>query len=176
MPLTKASYLKLRNKYKPKCIRLVLIAESPPASGLYFYDASGSVTEPLFKALMGYIGFKALPPTKEKGLHKFQEKGWILVDATYEPVNKLHNGRQKAEVIKRDYRLLRRDLENLGSPPSVLIKKNVCQILEPMLADDGFDVLNRGRVVYFPVSYHLPAFHRQFGEILKRNRKLLCLR
>jgi hypothetical protein len=28
------------------------VAESPPASGLYFYDETGATTEPLFAALM----------------------------------------------------------------------------------------------------------------------------
>lgn len=78
-------YLALRHDYKPEHIKLVVIAESPPANGLYFYDASGSVVEPLFRAFMKLLG--RTPKDKGEGLRAFREAAWILVDATYEPVN-----------------------------------------------------------------------------------------
>jgi hypothetical protein len=56
------------------------------------------------------------------------------------------------------------------STPSVLIKKNVCRILEPKLAQHGFNVLNRGRVIYFPSTGRQKDFYRQFGEILENPR------
>jgi hypothetical protein len=171
--LGRGYYRRLRKKYTPQRIKLAIVAESPPSSGKYFYDANGKVGEPLFKALMKHIGFKNSPSTKADGLHRFQQKCWILMDATYEPVNKLSKSRQKAKYIERDYARLRRDLHNLGRPPLILIKKNVCQILEPMLADEGFNVLNRGRVVYFPSHGRQTAFHRQFKQILSKNRALL---
>jgi hypothetical protein len=62
-------YLRLRRVHEPENIRLVIVAESPPASGKYFYDTTGS--------------------TKEIGLHELKQRGWVLVDATYQPVDKL---------------------------------------------------------------------------------------
>jgi hypothetical protein len=53
------------------------------------------------------------------------------------------------------------------SIPLVLIKANVCRILEPRLAKDGFNVLNGGRVVYFPGTGRQKDFQLQFGAILK---------
>jgi hypothetical protein len=38
-------YLRLRRDYQPENIKLVIIAESPPASGKYFYDTTGSAKE-----------------------------------------------------------------------------------------------------------------------------------
>jgi hypothetical protein len=48
----------------------------------------------------------------------------------------------------------------------VLIKANICRILEPKLREDGFKVLNRGGVIYFPAAGRQPNFHQQFGAIL----------
>ena len=85
MPARKRSeYLSLRRRYKPKNIKLIIVAESPPASGMYFYDPEGRITEPLFAALMRQLPVS--PKSKEDGLRQFQRKGWLLVDATYEPV------------------------------------------------------------------------------------------
>jgi hypothetical protein len=102
----RAEYLDLRRRYEPKSIRLVIIAESPPASGKYFYDPAGVPSEPLFAALMRQL--RLSPLTKEDGLGEFQRRGWVLVDATYEPVNKLTASGRRNGVIERDYPLLRR--------------------------------------------------------------------
>lgn len=62
-------YLSMRREFEPTSerIKLVIAAESPPASGKYLYDPGGSVNEPLFKALMGQLGITR-PTTKIEGL------------------------------------------------------------------------------------------------------------
>ena len=164
---TRSEYLDLRHHYEPRSVKLVVIAESPPASGLYFYDPTGALSEPLFAALMKQL--RLSPTTKEEGLREFQRSGWVLVDATYEPVNKVTRSRRD-RIIDRDYPLLREDLATLMSnqlTPLVLIKANVCRILESRLAQDGFNVLNRGRVIYFPSTGRQKDFFQQFGAILE---------
>ena len=109
------------------------------------------------------------PATKDEGLRAFQARGWLLVDATYEPVNS-YDSKRKDEVISRDYGLLRDDLLRLSpdrDAPIVLIKKNVCSLLEPRLTADGFNVLNGGRLVYFPSTGRQRQFREQFGAILR---------
>jgi hypothetical protein len=145
----------------------VIVAESPPASGKYFYNPAGAVSEPLFAAFMQQLGFT--PATKASGLCEFQRRGWVLIDATYEPVNAL-SGAARDEIVTRDYPLLRDDLAALlpdRSTPLVLVKANVCELLEPKLAEDGFNVRNKGQSIYFPSHGRQPDFHRQFGAILK---------
>jgi hypothetical protein len=116
---------------------------------------------------MQQLGFT--PTSKESGLREFQKSGWVLLDATYEPVNELDD-RSADRVIIRDYHLLRDDLAALlsdRSAPIILMKANVCRLLEPKLAEDGFNVLNHGRAVYFPNNGRQPDFKRQFSAILK---------
>lgn len=160
-------YLALRRQYKPEHLRLVIVAESPPSSGKYFYNPTGRPSEPLFSALMRQLRFSA--STKEQGLREFQRRGCLLVDATYEPVNNL-SGPARNAVITQDYPQLRDDLKNLPggcSNPLVLVKANVCRTLEPKLREDGFSVLNGGRVIYFPSHGQQGRFHQQFAEVLK---------
>jgi hypothetical protein len=124
-------------------------------------------SEALFAALMRQLGIS--PISKENGLLEFQRRGWVLVDATYEPVNTTKCSSRDG-VIARDYPLLRDDLATLmpkRSSPLVLIKANVCRILEPKLAKDGFNVLNGGRVIYFPGTGWQREFQRQFSAVLQ---------
>lgn len=163
---TRNEYHALRRRFEPETAKLLIVAESPPASGKYFYDTSGAITEPLFAALMQQINCS--PASKEDGLRAFQQRGWVLVDATYAPVNRLSD-RARDAVIVRSYPLLRGDLTALSpdhSAPVVLLKSNVCRLFDERLTSDGFRVLNRGRIVYFPSHGRQKEFHRQFGAIV----------
>ncbi len=152
----RSEYLHLRRKFEPASVTLVIVAESPPTGGKYFYDPDGKVSELLFNALMKQLGIQ--PKTKFEGLSEFQKRGWVLVDATYDPVN-AYDERGRNRVIDRDYPELCGDLKRLLATrwrevPLVLIKANVCKLLEPKLKGDGFNVLNKGRIVYFPGFGH----------------------
>jgi hypothetical protein len=76
MQLTRNQYLSLRRQYEPTSVKLIIVAESPPASGRFFYNTAGSTNEPLFAAMMRHLGIA--PMTKETGLREFQKKGWIF--------------------------------------------------------------------------------------------------
>ena len=168
--MNRDKYIALRRRYEPDDTKLVIVAESPPASGLCFYNPDGRTTEPLFTALMQQLGQS--PASKKDGLTEFKREGWVLVDATYEPVNALSE-RKRNEVIVRDYPLLRDDLSSMltdRSTPVILVKANVCEILEPKLIEDGFNILNQGCAIYFPSHGRQKEFHSKFSTVREAAR------
>lgn len=161
-------YLALRDKYRPSAVGLVFIAESPPESGKYFYDESGRVTEPLFRAMMQDI-LLLQPKTKTEGLVAFKNKGCMLVDATYSPVNAIASRVKRNEVILADYPALVADLLEISPDRSVriiLIKANICRLLEPRLLHDNFRVLNNGLIIPFPSSGQQGNFRRSVEKLV----------
>jgi hypothetical protein len=166
----KAEYLDLRGKFRPEKFGAIFVAESPPASGRYFYDPTGSVTEHLFLALMKAIGCD--PATKTDGLLVFQSRGLFLIDATYRPVNR-SSLRDRNNQIMKDYPKFLDDLraiQGIESIPIILVKANICQLLEPKLDEDGFNVANLGQSLYFPACGRQGEFQTQLKAILARNR------
>lgn len=158
-------YTRLRSAYLPTTCRLIFIAESPPTSGKYFYDPSGKVTEPLFSAMMKHV-LRRLPDTKAEGLELFRQSGYILVDATYTPVNKGLSKKARDETITRDYSHLTQYLLRLSPDrqiPILLLKANVCRLLESRLLNDQFNVINNRKIVPFP------AFGQQskFAQVIE---------
>ena len=124
--------------------------------------------EPLFAAIM--LQLRLTPINKDVGLRELKQRGWVLVDATYRPVDKLTKdaSHDRDEVIATDYPLLRDDLRSLmpsRSIPLILIKSNVCRTLEPLLLKDGFTVLNGGRAIYFPSHGQQTKFQSQFSVV-----------
>jgi hypothetical protein len=59
--MQRSEYLELRRRFKPERISLVIVAESTPVSGRYFYNPTGKLSEPLFMAMMTRLRFT--PPT-----------------------------------------------------------------------------------------------------------------
>jgi len=156
-------YITQRNRHLPVDLKLILIAESPPSSGKYFYDPRGRPTEALFQAAMRYV-LKFEPTTKAEGLSEFSRRGYVVVDAIYEPVNKLRPRERNARIL-RNYHKLTDDLRQVmgtRNPPIVLIKANICRLLEKKLKRDGFSVINHGLIVPFPGSGH----QKEFGEAM----------
>jgi hypothetical protein len=167
--MERSQYVALRREYEPDNLTLLIVAESPPESGLYFYNPVGRTSEPIFSAFMEQLAIK--PTDKAAGLRELQRSGWLLIDATYEPIDKKFKSRdpRRDAVLLRDYPLLKKDILALSAGrqlPIMLIKENVCRLLDPPLTADGFRVLNRGRKVYLPINGNQGHFRRQFGEIL----------
>lgn len=166
--LTKEAYLSFRRKFEPQLVRLVVVAESPPKNQTYLYNTAGRTNEWLFTALMKQLGHT--PKTKEEGLLELQRRGWVLLDATYEPVGWLGQQVNKRNaIIERDYPLLVRALEELSPDRNaaiILVKANVCKLLDRRLTRDGFRVLNKGVSVPFPSHGQQFKFQAQFARLL----------
>lgn len=158
-------YLTLRSKYLPTDLKVVFILESPPASGKYFYDEEGSINEPLFSAMMELLGLK--PSSKRDGLRHFADSGHFLVDAIYEPVNELKRA-TRDNAILRNFDILVADLEKLADPREIkfiLVKANVCRLLEERLLSKGFNVRNNGVIIPFPSNGQQGRFLVKIHEI-----------
>jgi len=160
-------YISLRNQYLPKNIKAVFILESPPAGHGYFYDAKGRISEVLFRSFMkAVLGFS--PTNKEEGLRKLAEGGYLLVNPIYTPVNKLPD-KEADRLIMENYDNFKRDLTGLITnkrTPIVLVKSNILRLLEGPLLKDGFNVINKGVLIPFPLHYHYPLFQERVRKLL----------
>jgi hypothetical protein len=156
-------YKKLRKKYIPEICRLILVFESPPAPGKYFYDDSGSVDEPLYKFMMKcFCPFD--PVIKKNGLKEFKRLGILLVDASYKPVNKLSPQKRKKAILK-NYPNLEADLKKIigrNHTKVLIVGTGLRKILEPLL-EQKFYVINDGENLPFP----LYQWGKKFAEKIR---------
>lgn len=160
-------YISLRNQYLPKNLSAVFILESPPEGHGYFYNAEGRVSEVLFRAYMKLL--KVSPKNKKEGLEKLAEKGWLLVNPIYQPVNKLPD-KEADKLILNNYDNFLSDLGGLTKKnmnvPIILVKSNILRLLEKPLLEDGFNVINDGFLIPFPLHYHAKRFQDGVEKLL----------
>jgi len=162
-------YKLLRNQYMPKKLRVILVLESPPANGKYFYNPNGKISEILFRSLMTVL-LDIKPQTKDEGLRKFSEAGYLLVDPIYEPVDNISD-KKADKLIMENYFFFIKDLKtiigNTKNVKIILIKKNICTLLEKPLLTDGFNVVNNYEMIPFPLHYHMNSFSEKVRRLLK---------
>jgi hypothetical protein len=159
-------YIRLRDKFTPKDLKLIFVLESPPAGPAYFYNPAGKTSELLFRAFMALLNIK--PATKEEGLQYFMKQGWLIIDPIYEPVNKLPD-KVADELILQNYPNFKKDLSQFASKetPLILVKANVLKLLENKLIEDGFNVINNKLAIPFPMHFHQREFVSRIKLLLK---------
>jgi hypothetical protein len=166
-PLSPAKYKEMREAYRPERIKAIFILESPPKSGKYFYNPDGTVREQLFRAMMEFI--KVKPSNKQDGLGAFRDRGFIVVDASYAPVNDI-KGKARDEAILREYDSLLRDLSLLTpnkDVPLILVKTDVCKLLGPRLTAAGFKVANNAITIPFSGSGRQKEFRDKLAAVME---------
>ena len=140
-------YTDLRGRYTPEHPKIVFVLESPPLSGKYFYDPDGCTTEPLFSGMMRDV-MELSPKTKDHGLMEFTARDYLLLDATYTPVNipgnKSARNKASAKQITKDFPLLLGELRKHTYPDTqlVFVMANVRKLLDKKPKAEGFSVLN----------------------------------
>jgi hypothetical protein len=174
--LSKADYARLRERYTPKHPKIIFVLESPPISGKYFYNPGGRTTEPLFSAMMkDVLGLS--PRTKHEGLTEFAAHGYLLVDATYTPMNIPGPARVRdkaaAAQIQKDFPLLVAELHKQGQTGTklLLVKSNVCRLLRTPLTQQGFVVLNDNLAIPFPSNGQQTRFRKMVRQVLGLDSK-----
>ncbi len=167
-------YKKLRNNYHPKNfgkdLEVVFIFESPPASGKCFYNTAGDKNENLYRDTMKcFSGRKFL--TKTAGLNWFANDGYLIVDASYKPINELTNNDRQQIIFENRFNLMT-DLENLSidsNPYIIVVTKNVYDSIYQFLLSKNFNIINDYRFVNYNGNWQQTKFRKIIKEIFNKH-------
>ena len=167
-----ADFNRARRKYRPHMIRFLLIAESPPSSGGFFYFRMTIGKDHLFRETMKALELWPRNRPMRRGvdkrsmLRRFQSMGFYLLDTCVFPVDKLRPIERRKAVQNQTGRLVRDVIE--ANPMHILIVKS--SILNPVriaLRDAGLKarVLNIGPVP-FPSHGNQPIYRSKLRRAL----------
>src|SRR5437016_3204672 len=126
----KDKYTAARNKYKPNRVNVLLIAESPPSSGGYFYSETTIGKDHLFRETMKALKFWPVDRPMRKGcdkksmLERFRSIGFFLIDTCELPVDKLQPRQRRISTIQGASTLPHR-VRELDPTRIVIVKKTV---------------------------------------------------
>ncbi len=156
-------YDKVREQYRPKDIKVLMIAESqPPAADIQssrqFYFTDRLRTEDrLFTNTMKALYPEAadlteaqLQPDKEEWLRRFQADGWYMTEALETSLAHEVTKQERQELIAKALPRLLERVKELASADTklILIKSNVFDVAATPLREAGYDVLNTALLDY----------------------------
>ena len=170
MPMT-LKYVEAANRYRPEKVRVLLLAESPPAfttedKKAYFYFEENPGGDILFatviKAVLSKTYRKRQGPSKTELLRELQAEGIWLIDAVEYPINKIgdkprSDAKRRCLIDKESADLFKR-LALVGKSAEmsiVLIKNLVYQCLAEPIRNLGYHV-PQTMPIGFPRYYRDP--------------------
>lgn len=167
----KERYASARNKYKPREIGVLLLAEGPPDSlDRHFYFEDVKKQDSLFLEIMGvlypeqkkqYLASGRETELKHELLSLFQEDGYFLLDFADVPCSLLEEGMdaQVPLLLKRLPRLIDKQT------PVILIKASVYDLCYVPLTESGYRV-HPDRMP-FPGSGQQHVFREKFSKAIE---------
>lgn len=179
-----SSYDTTRQKYLPKSLKVLLIAESPPPaadidSSRQFYRTDRIRRDDrLFVNTMRALYTGAAKATehdleehKEKWLRRFQSDGWYMIEALEESQPHEITKPQRQQLIKQAIPKLIDRIQSLALPDTkiILIKSNVFEVAAEPLREAGLAVLNT-ELVDYPGHYNQSAYRTKLAHLIKEHQ------
>jgi hypothetical protein len=179
-------------KYRPTEIKLLFIAEAPPAARFrrFFYFTGLTTGDTLFLETMKVlypevVGFceqqsslfsaKDVRSMKESLLDRFCADGFYLIDAVEEPMPNGADSALKTRLMCEALPALRRKVKRLSPQrdmPIILIGKITYFVCLQALRDDGFLVLNEAPIAH-PAQGNQTKFRPELRRIVQQNLVLI---
>lgn len=174
------SYEEIRQQFRPKQVKVLFIAESPPPamgveSSRHFYRAEKIRRDDrLFvntiKALYedaADLTEAQIEPNKNEWLKRFAADGYFMIEALEESQVHEVTKKQRQERIKDTLPRLLDRVAQLASKQTkiILIKSNVFDVAAVPLRDAGFNVLNQNLLDY-PGRFNQAAYRQKLRALL----------
>jgi len=170
----KDKYAVAREKYKPTRINTLLIAESPPSSGGYFYSEKTIGKDHLFRETMKALKFWPINRPMRKGcdkrpmLKKFRSLGFLVIDTCEYPIDKFPPKQRRIATIQGALTLPKR-VQKLDPGQILIVKKTIFNPVKHVLNDAGFGerILN-ARPLPFPSHGNQSKFRTMMRRLVKQ--------
>jgi Domain of unknown function (DUF6602) len=169
-----------RARYRPEKLRLVFVAEAPPASEsdrfFYFHDVRNhdalflNLVRAVYRDVRAVKDVSLIRQRKAELLEAFKRDGLYLIDASDRPMPKGASDAEKIRILVKALPTLRAKVEELSTGdrrlPFVLISGNVNAACRAELERVGANVRNR-EPIDFPFGNWQARFHKQMSDVLR---------
>lgn len=164
-------YEALREQYRPKRIDLLLVGESRPAGGTFFYLSNSNLYYATHEAFQLALG--PMPPG-EQFLQLLRSRGVWLYDLADAPVDRMR-GRPRREAVRARVSDLVELLRDSRPRLVVAVKKDLAATVRQAMEDAELDT-ERLRVLPFPLYQWRRDFVRGLARLVGNGAEVRPLR
>jgi len=151
----------LRERFKPENVRVLLVGESPPAEGTFFYDRSlmTTYTKKAFESALGQSF-----PTNTEFFEHMKQTGFYLEDLSQVPVDKLPSAEREAKLVEESERFAER-VAQMRPEAVVIVLRKIEKIVRQALSRAGSAA--EVYVLPFPGNGHQTKYQAQLIPIVR---------
>lgn len=166
-----------RARYRPDNIKLLLIAEAPPAAlDRFFYFENVKDHDHLYIETMNALYCQKpynvghLRRNKKSYLERFRTDGFFMIDAVEDPIDQAVSNRNSESIIIERRQDLFDRLEKLKVRDAkiILVKASVYHSLFGPMKNLGYNIINEG-VVPFPSTGQQERYRTMFRKLVADN-------
>lgn len=132
----------IREQYRPERVKLLLVGESPPSNGRFFYQRSAMTT---FTSRPFEKVFDVQFLDNQEFLQFFKEKGCFLEDLSHDPVDKLPK-KEREERLQAAVSDFAETINTINPPVVAIVLKKIEQFVKEAISESGLS----------PMTYTLP--------------------
>jgi hypothetical protein len=164
-------YDKLREEYRPECLRVLLIGESPPDPGererRFFYAPTLAKEDNLYRGVVKALYEDEGVDIRDKPvvLARLRNEGYWLIDAVDEPINKKTRAQRRRLIRARLPDLIRTCVELAPECGVIVCHDLVYQVAAASLGEAGVRVLH-DESLPFPIGNWRHRFAEGLGRAL----------
>jgi hypothetical protein len=173
-----AEFSRARRKYRPRKVRFLLIAESPPSSGGFFYFPTTIGKDHLFRETVKALEIWPINQPMRRGvdkrrmLRRFQSTGFYLLDTCVSPVDKMRPGDRRKTVLTQTPRLVK-DVIKTNPSHIFIVKSSIFNPVSQALKESGFlPRLLNVRPVPFPSHGNQRPYRSMLRRAVRKTRLL----
>lgn len=158
-------YEKVRARYRPSVVNVLLIGESRPKQGTFFYRGDSNLfrhTKYVFEKLLGRR-FQSVT----EFLEYFRDTGYFLDDLCLQPINKL-SSREKDAARGEAVDDLARRIKKIRPRVVVCVMKAIEDHVRKAVENSDIVLSSGFHCVPFPAQGNQPRFERELLQILMR--------
>ncbi len=168
--MVQPSFETIRRRYRPRKTRVLLIAESPPSSGGFFYCPRTIGKDHLFRETMKALDFwpidRKMPAGVDKRplLERFLSMGLYLMDSSAVPVDKMSYRSRKSAILSGLPRLVH-DVQEVNPSGIVIVKSSIFTPVNEALSRAGLEdgILNEG-----PIPFPSHGSQKRYRSMLRK--------
>lgn len=177
-----SAYDQVREHYRPKHIKVLMIAESQPpgpdvqSSRQFYHTDRIRRDDRLFTNTIKALYPEATTLTeaqiqvnKEKWLRRFQTDGWYMIEALEVSLAHEVTKQERQQLIAAALPHLLDRVKKLAARDTkiILIKSNVFEVAAEPLRNAGYNVLN-SELLDYPGRFNQPAYRKKLEELSKK--------
>ena len=165
MRQSNAEFERIRAQYRPEVVRVLLVGESRPKQGTFFYNGDSNLFRYTLDVFCRVLDVKF--ESADEFLQYFRKAGYYLDDLCLDPVNNMHKKSRKLARKAGIHQLA--NIIKACSPKAVIsLMKGIAPNVRRAVARSGV-VLEQGfHCVPFPSMGHQLEYQTELGRVLEK--------